>query len=84
MKKALFLLTTLILLCSILASCGTYDPIESTEEELRVVGTIKNHNIYYDEFRCSVMNAKTIMAQEYGIDWNNTTDRWSLFPPTQQ
>lgn len=74
MKKIIFLPTLLLLIVSLLISCGTYDPIESTEEELRVVGTIKNHNIYYDELRCSVMNAKTLMAQEYNINWDDSDD----------
>ena len=78
-KRTLFLvlllLLILILIVSVfISSCGKYLPIESTSDELHVVGTVKDFNIYYDELRCSAMNAQVLMAKEYGIDWNNADD----------
>ncbi len=74
MKRILISLISLVLCFSCLCSCGKYDKIESTEDELRVIGNIRNYEIYYDELRCSVMNAKVLMAQSYGIDWNDPDD----------
>ncbi len=74
MKRILISLTALVLCLCCLCSCGKYDKIESTEDELRIIGNIRDYEIYYDELRCSVMNAKTLMAQSYGIDWNDPDD----------
>ncbi len=74
MKRILISITALVLCLCCLCSCGKYDKIEPTEDELRVIGSIRNYDIYYDELRCSVMNAKTLMAQSYGIDWNDPDD----------
>jgi len=74
MKKHLLSLLSLLLALIFLSSCGKYDPIKPSDDELRVIGSIKDYDIYYDELRCSVMNAKSLMAKEYGIDWNNASD----------
>ncbi len=71
MKRILISLTALVLCLCCLCSCGKYDKIEPTEDDLRVIANIGEYEIYYDEFRCSVMNAKLLMAQSYGVDWND-------------
>ena len=52
-----------------LASCASkYSPIKSSDDELRIVGHVGEYPVYYDELRCSVMNAKKVMGEYYGID----------------
>ena len=60
-----FILTSLI-------SCGgaksVTDGAESTEEELRVVGTVGKYEVSFDEYRYVVLSCKDIMAAKYGED----------------
>lgn len=71
-RKIISFFSLLLALIMLLCSCaGKYDKIEPTEEDLRVVATVKDCDIYYDELYFSVMNTKVRMAQTYGIDWNN-------------
>lgn len=63
---------TLLICVSFIMSCGgKYSPIESTEDELRVIGSIDEYSVYYDELRCSVMNAKSLMSSYHNINWND-------------
>jgi len=74
MKGLILSFISFIIAFAFLSSCGKYDPITPTDEDMRVVGNIKGFQLYYDEVRCSALNSKKLMAQEYGIDWNKTDD----------
>ena len=74
MKKYILPLISFILALILLSSCGTYDPIKPTEEDMRVVGSINNINICYDELRSAVMSSKKLMSDEYGVDWSKSED----------
>lgn len=55
-----------------LAGCGPIKPIESTEEEMAVIGQIAGHDVYYEELRYLTMNHKANMETAYGIKiWDN-------------
>ena len=69
MKKLLILLLCVSFALSAMSSCASkYSPIKSKDDELRVVGFVGDYPVYYDELRCSVMNAKKVMGEYYGID----------------
>lgn len=74
MKRIYALILAGVICALSFCSCGKYDKITSSADDLREVGTVNSYTIYYDELRCSVMNAKTLMAQSYNIDWNDPTD----------
>ncbi len=57
-----------------LCSCGRYDKIAPSAQDMREVGKIRSYSVYYDELRCSVMNAKTLMAESHNINWNDPSD----------
>lgn len=73
MKKTItiiILLAVVLCSCSILTGCagGTIlRTIESTDEELKAVGTVGDHEIHYDELRFLVMNYRS-ENQENDID----------------
>ena len=69
MKRSIISLLLVILFLFPLSSCASkYAPVKSSEDELRIVGYIDKYPVYYDELRCSVMNAKKVMGDFYGID----------------
>jgi len=69
MKKIFISLLCLLTAALGLVSCaGKYSPIKSSDDELRIVGYVGNYPVYYDEFRCSVMNTKKVMGEYYGLD----------------
>lgn len=69
MRKSVISLFLALLCLFPLSSCASkYNPIKSSEDELRVVGHIDKYPVYYDELRCSVLNAKKVMGEFYGID----------------
>lgn len=53
-----------------LASCskGLFDGVESTEEELRVVGSIGGSDVHYDELYYLIMTCKDMLKSKYGAD----------------
>ena len=59
-------LATICVLSLISCSKGLFDGTESTEDELRVIGTIGNYEVRYDELYYLVMTCKEIMAEKYG------------------
>ncbi len=65
MKKIFFLMLTLLAAFCLLAGCGKkeYEPVESTEEEARVVMTLeldgKSYNIKYELYRMLFLNNKS-------------------------
>ena len=71
---ALFSALFVISLCFPLVGCGRYAPIPPTEVEKRVVATVGDYDVLYDEFRFVTMQAKKSLGLLYGIDWNNADD----------
>ena len=69
MKRSIISLFLAIICLASLSSCASkYEPIKSSDDELRIVGYVDKYPVYYDELRCSVMNAKKVMGEYYGID----------------
>lgn len=69
LSVALALLLTLPLI-----SCtkGIFDGVESTEEELRVVGTVGGYDVHYDELYYLIMSCSDMLKSKYGNDiWND-------------
>jgi hypothetical protein len=67
--KIMTALLALTFILTALASCGAKsitDGANSTEEELRVVGTINGYDVCFDEYRYVVLSCKDIMAARYG------------------
>lgn len=71
MKKRSFkasLLLCLLSLCMILCACSRLEPIESTDEELAVVGTVDEFEVLYEEFRFAVLTYRQMLTETYGDD----------------
>ncbi|MBQ2806180.1 MAG: SurA N-terminal domain-containing protein [Clostridia bacterium] len=57
----------LLLLTLCLAGCsGKIKPVESTEQEMRVVGTCDGYSIYYEELRFVASTYKKMLENKYG------------------
>ena len=67
-------LLALIVLFSCMFSGCAAEPIESTEEEAAVVGTIGKFEVRYEELRYLVLNYKNEMATLYGEDIWDTAE----------
>ena len=58
---------TVLLLCCLLASTGcSYEPIESTEDQMRIVGKAGDYFIRYEELRYLNMTFKRQFELTYG------------------
>ena len=66
-KRISLAFAIIICLSAILTSCGV-KPIQSTEEEARVIGSIGKYEVRYEELRYLVLNFKYDMALKYGED----------------
>ncbi len=69
MKKTSFRASALIcflVLCFLFCSCSRLEPIESSEEDLRVVGTVDEFEVLYEELRFAVLTYKQILIDTYG------------------
>ena len=70
---SLLIVVTALLTAS--AGCGkrsVTDGAKSTEEDLRVVGTVGNYEVMYDEYRYVVLSCKSILENRYGKDiWSS-------------
>lgn len=77
MKKIFSALLALTFLLTALASCGAKsvtDGVYSTEEELRVVGTIGEYEVLYDEYRYVAVSCREMMENKYGKGiWDDET-----------
>ena len=50
--RALALVMASLMLVTVLCSCGSkIKPVESTEQEMRVIGKCDEYDIYYEELR---------------------------------
>ncbi len=67
LKKTLAVLLLLSLL--LLSSCASAKPIDSSEDELRVVGKVGEYEVLYEELRFLVLNYKKNMTETYGEDF---------------
>ncbi len=67
-------------LCVALCGCDRYDPIPLTDEESRVVATVGDYEVLYDEFRFVTVQAKKSLALIYGIDWNDSASAEAWLP----
>ena len=65
---ALLALTFILTAFSACGKKSVTDGVESTEEELRVVGTIGDYEVCFDELRYVALSCKDIMAVKYGED----------------
>ena len=61
-------LTVLLLTLLLLSSVGCYRSISPSEEDLKVVGTVGDFEVYYDELFHTVMITKDEMKSSYGED----------------
>ncbi|MBO7249846.1 MAG: peptidylprolyl isomerase [Clostridia bacterium] len=66
LKKAL--LPILLCVCFLLTACAKYEPIESTEQDLTVVGHVGEFEVKYEELRFVLLSQKKIMMEKYGED----------------
>lgn len=62
------ILSFLIAVISVLAlsGCSSAKPVKGSEDELRVVGTVGEFEVLYEEFRFIVMSYKQILIEKYG------------------
>ena len=75
MKKLILIITSLVLVIASVSSCGgKYDPIEPTDNDLRVVGRISGYEIYYDELRFAAVNNRQIFAETYSLSPDGGSD----------
>lgn len=75
-KFAIKIISVMLVLASLfsLVSCSksVFSGVESTDEELRVVGKIGDYEVLYDELYYLIMSCKDIMKIKYGNDmWEN-------------
>ena len=61
-------LAALLLLPLTSCSKGLFDGVVSTEEELRVVGSIGGSDVHYDELYYLIMTCKDMLKSKYGAD----------------
>ena len=77
MKKIITALLALTVILTSLAACGrksVTDGVYSTEEELRVVGTIGEYEVLFDEYRYVVVSCRDMMENKYGEGiWDDET-----------
>ena len=66
-KKTVAILLLISVL--LLSSCSSGKPIESSEDELRVVGTVGEYEVFYEELRFILLTYKNTMIDSYGEDY---------------
>ena len=64
LKKALAIILLLSML--LLSSCASAKPINSSEDDLRVVGKVGEYEVLYEELRFLVLTYKKTMIETYG------------------
>lgn len=61
----------MLLILTMLQSCSpksVFDGVKSSEDELRVVGTVQHYEVCYDELYYLIMACSSIMTNKYGDD----------------
>ena len=69
-----------LLALSLLTGC-TCKPIDPTEEELAVVGTVGNYEITYDELRYVTLNCRADLESRYGEGIFENTESAAIYRP---
>ena len=62
------ILTLVLVSALLLCSCSAVKPIESSEEELRVVGYVDGFEVLYEELRFAVLTYRQMLMDAYGDD----------------
>ena len=62
------ILTLVLVSALLLCSCSAVKPIESSEEELRVVGYVDEFEVLYEELRFAVLTYRQMLMDAYGDD----------------
>lgn len=60
------LIICLLAVCLLFCSCSRLEPIESSEENLRVVGYVDEFEVLYEELRFAVLTYKQMLIDTYG------------------
>ena len=84
--RALACIMALLLLMLTLVGCSDkIEPVESTEQEMRVVGKCDEYEIYYEEL-CFVTNTyKATLEQKYGKGiWENERTAQKYYPELEE
>ncbi|MGM9683552.1 MAG: peptidylprolyl isomerase [Eubacteriales bacterium] len=64
-----FCIAILVAVSTALVSCsGEIKPIESSEQDLTVVGTVAGYDVPYEELRFVVLTNRNLIEQKYGDD----------------
>lgn len=73
--RALTGVMALLMLAICLAGCGSkIKPVESTEQEMQVVGKCEGYDIYFEELRFVTATYKRMLEQKYGQGiWDDPT-----------
>lgn len=74
-RREISVLVILIAVLIGMTSCGTdYSPIESTDDELRIVAFAGGYAVRYDEYRYAVIANRKLIEQNYSADLSDTAD----------
>ena len=84
--RALSCIMALLLLMLTLVGCGDkIEPVESSEQEMRVVGKCDEYDIYYEELRFVTNTYKVTLEQKYGKGiWENERTAQQYYPELEQ
>jgi hypothetical protein len=83
--RAIALALSLLLLATLLAGCSSGSkPIKPSEQDLKVVATCGDYDIYYEELRYVTMSYKEQMASIYGKDIWTDPEKVAVYLPKLQ
>jgi hypothetical protein len=83
--RAIALALSLLLLATLLAGCSSGSkPIKPSEQDLKVVATCGDYDIYYEELRYVTMSYKEQMASIYGKDIWTDPEKVAIYLPKLQ
>lgn len=68
-QKILLLFLCTLICFSCFACSKKAEPIPSTEEELRSVGTVGEYTIPYEELRFAILTCRAMLEEKYGADF---------------
>ena len=82
--QAVSAMLLLIFLCSCLSSCATR-ALPSAKGDLRVVGTVGEYEVLYEELRFLTLLHKDSLASRYGVNiWKNEEDTAKYLPELER
>ena len=84
--RALACIMALLLLMLTLVGCSDkIEPVESTEQEMRVVGKCDEYEIYYEELRFVTNTYKNTLEQKYGKGiWDDERTAQQYYPELEE